>query len=40
MHEPAHYSMTALSYANALLELAEEQKASPEKLAADLGGLR
>ena len=40
MHEPAHYSMTALSYANALLELAEEQKASPEKLAADLGSLR
>ena len=40
MHEPAHYSMTALSYANALLELAEERKASPEALATDLGSLR
>lgn len=32
--------MTALSYANALLELADEQKAWPEALAKDLGGLR
>ena len=40
MHEPTHYSMTALSYANALLELADESKASPEALANDLDGLR
>ena len=32
--------MTALSYANALLELAEERNASPEALAKDLDGLR
>ena len=40
MHEPAHYSMTALSYAHALLELAEERKVSAEALATDLAGLR
>ncbi|MBC8104988.1 MAG: ATP synthase F1 subunit delta [Anaerolineae bacterium] len=40
MHERAHYSMTALSYANALLELADESKTPPEAIAADLDGLR
>ena len=40
MHERAHYSMNALSYANALLELADESKTRPEAIAADLDGLR
>ncbi|CAN5460398.1 F0F1 ATP synthase subunit delta [soil metagenome] len=40
MTEPAHYSMTALSYAKALLELAEEQKSPLEAISADLDGLR
>ena len=40
MTEPTHYSQTSLSYARAMLELAEEQRLPLEALAGDLNGLR
>src|SRR4051794_6187277 len=40
MHEPTHYSLTAYSYARAILELAEEQKLPLESIGQELSSLR
>ena len=40
MHEPTHYSQAALSYARALMQLADEQKLPVEQIGEDLSGLR
>src|SRR4051794_17639946 len=40
MTEPTHYSQAALSYARALLELAEEQKLQLESVGQEMDGLR
>ena len=40
MKEPTHYSLAAQSYAQAILELAEERRAPLDSIAGDLKGLR
>src|SRR5215210_3754005 len=40
MTEPTHYSQSALSYARALIELAEEQKLSLEAIGREMADLR
>ena len=40
MREPTHYSLAAVSYAQALLELAEEQKLPLESVGQELDSLR